>query len=375
MVRRSLASAAAFLPAAFLPAAFLLSACAPGNTEPGLETYAFRGATMGTYYAVKIAGEGLSRERLGELQAMIEGELEEVDSKMSTYIDDSELSRFNRYRKTTPFPVSPATLEVVSAALEIARLTGGAYDVTIGPLVNAWGFGAGANLLDLSDQDIRRLVDSVGYTWLEADPAASALRKLRPDLYCDLSSIAKGYAVDRVSEALAAAGFAGVWVEVGGEVRAAGRNAEDRVWRLGIERPELETGAPALGGRAGNLQRILPLSDAAVATSGDYRNYRERDGARISHIIDPRSGMPVGHRLASVSVVHRRCTIADALATALMVLGPEEGLELALREDLAALFLVRDGQGFSEIMTPAFERLTRPRTTSAGSSPGSPAAR
>ncbi len=340
-------------------AAIVLSACAPGGTEPGLEGYAFRGTTMGTYYAVKIAARGLTEERLAELQAKIEGELEDVNSKMSTYVDDSELSRFNRYRETTPFPVSPETLEVVSAALEVARLTGGAYDITIGPLVNAWGFGAGADLLDLSDHDIRRLVDSVGYAKLGLDPVASALRKQRPDLSCDLSSIAKGYAVDRVWEALVAAGLPNVWVEVGGEVRAAGNNSEGRVWRLGIERPVLEARAVSQSRRGGGLQRILPLSDAAVATSGDYRNYRERGGVRISHIIDPRSGLPVDHRLASVSVVHQRCMIADALATALMVLGPEEGLELALREDLAVLFLVRDGEAFSEMMTPGFEQLSR----------------
>ncbi len=328
----------------------LLAACAPGTAEPDPETYAFRGVTMGTYYAVKVAAVGLSEERLAEVRAMIEGELEDVDSKMSTWVEDSELSRFNRHAETTPFEVSPATFEVVQAALEVARLTGGAYDVTVGPLVNAWGFGARGDLPEPSEEQIRRLIDSVGYAKLELDPGASALRKLRGDLDCDLSSIAKGYAVDRVAEALEAAGFEDVWVEVGGEARAAGRNAEGKVWRLGIERPNPEPGA---------LQRILPLDGAAVATSGDYRNYRERDGARISHIIDPRSGWPVRHRLASVSVVHPRCMIADPLATALMVLGPEEGRELARREDLAVLFLVRDGDDFREIMTPAFEALTR----------------
>ncbi len=318
---------------------------------------------MGTYYTVKVAVGALPENRLAEIQAIIEGELEDVNAKMSTYIEDSELSRFNRYRETTPFPVSAAIIEVVSVALEIARLTGGAYDITIGPLVNAWGFGAGSNLLDLSDDEILRLTDSVGYTKLEIDHDASALRKLHSDLYCDLSSIAKGYAVDRVAEALVAAGLSNVWVEIGGEVRAAGKNAEGVAWRLGIERPEPEPGASVSNTYVRSLQRILPLGDAAVATSGDYRNYRERDGQQISHIIDPRSGLPVGHRLASVSVVHERCMVADALATALMVLGTKEGMELALREDLAVLFIVRDGDGFSEIMTPGFEQLIRSGAT------------
>lgn len=327
------------------------AACRPGGGGPVAETYTFRGATMGTYYAVKVAAIRLSEERRAEVRAMIEGELEDVNVKMSTWVEDSELSRFNRHTETTPFTVSAATFEVVAAALEVARLTGGAYDVTVGPLVNAWGFGAEGVIHEPAAEEIRRLVDSIGYSKLELDPGASTLRKLRGDLYCDLSSIAKGYAVDRVAEALMTAGFGDVWVEVGGEVRAAGRNAGGRVWRLGIERPNLEPGA---------LQRIVPLDGAAVATSGDYRNYRERDGARISHIIDPRSGWPVRHRLASVSVVHPRCMIADALSTALMVLGPEEGAELARREDLAVLFLVRDRNDFREIMTPAFEALISP---------------
>ncbi len=339
--------------AALLAAAFLLAACAPGGTEPGLEAYAFRGATMGTYYSVKVAAEGLDEERLAGIQALIEAELEDVNAKMSTWIEDSELSRFNRYEGTEAFEVSAATVEVVQAALDVARLSGGAYDVTIGPLVDAWGFGAGEDRLELSADEIRGLADSVGYAKLELDLGARTLRKQRPDLHCDLSSIAKGYAVDRVAETLHAAGFADHWVEVGGEVRAAGRNAEGRVWRLGIERPSLEPGA---------LQRIVPLDGAAVATSGDYRNYRERNGARISHIIDPRTGSPVHHRLASVSVVHTQCMAADALATALMVLGPDEGWDLAMREELAVLFLVRDGAGYSELMTPAFEALARSET-------------
>ncbi len=332
-----------------LLAAVLSAACAGGG-DAARETYAFRGATMGTYYSVKVAAVGLPDERLDAVRAMIEGELEDVNAKMSTWIEDSELSRFNRHAATTPFEVSAATFEVVQAALELARLSGGAYDVTVGPLVDAWGFGAGTDRLELSDEEIQGLVASVGYDHLELDAEARTLRKRRPDLSCDLSSIAKGYAVDRVAEALLAAGFADLWVEVGGEVRAAGRNAEGRVWRLGIERPALEPGA---------LQRIVPLDGGAVATSGDYRNYRERDGARISHIIDPRSGLPVRHPLASVSVVHRKCMTADAFATALMVLGPDEGWQLAMREGLAVLFLVRDGEGFSERMTPAFEDLKR----------------
>ncbi len=323
-------------------------ACAPSTRDAGRQTYVVRGATMGTYYVVKIAAEGISEERARELQGVIERQLDDVNAKMSTYLDDSEISRFNRHLETTPFAISDSTFEVMSEALEIGELTGGALDVTVGPLVNAWGFGAESSAPELGEQQIAELLERIGFHRLELDADARTVRKLRPDLYCDLSSIAKGHAVDRVAEALAAEGFSDVWVEVGGEVRASGSNAEGKTWRLGIERPRLEPGM---------LQRIVPLDDASVATSGDYRNYRERDGVRFSHIIDPRTGWPIRHRLTSVSVVHPRCMVADALATALLVLGPEEGMELARREDLAVLFLLRDGESFTELMTPRFETL------------------
>ncbi|MCP4661996.1 MAG: FAD:protein FMN transferase, partial [bacterium] len=181
------------------------------------------------------------------------------------------------------------------------------------------------------------------------DPEANLLRKKEGDLVCDLSGIAKGYAVDRVAEAIAARGMSDTMVEVGGEVRAAGRNRAGRIWRIGIERPQL---------LRGSVQRVVALDGLALATSGDYRNYREHEGLRFSHIIDPRTGRPIRHRLASVSVVYPRCMMADALATGLMVMGPVEGWELALRQKLAALFLVREGDGFRERATPAFEELT-----------------
>ena len=334
----------------WLAVTLAMAACQPAAHDGGRQTYTFRGPTMGTYYVVQVAAEGLLEERLTALQGVIEAELEDVNAKMSTYLPSSEISRFNLHGETSPMVISDSTLAVMAEALEVATLTGGALDVTIGPLVNAWGFGPEDSVPVLQQQEISRLLERIGFDQLEIDFDAGTLRKTRGDISCDLSSIAKGYAVDRIAEALASQRLSDFWVEVGGEVRAAGVNSEGRVWRLGIERPRHEPGA---------VQRIVPLSNAAVATSGDYRNYRERDGARYSHIIDPRTGWPIRHRLASVTVVHSRCTTADALATALLVLGPEEGLELAEREDLAVLFLVRDGDEFSELMTSRFEVLTR----------------
>jgi thiamine biosynthesis lipoprotein len=223
-------------------------------------------------------------------------------------------------------------------------------DITVGPLVNAWGFGPDARPETIpSDAEIAGLLEKVGYTKLVLDSESSSLRKSEPGLLCDLSAIAKGYGVDRVAEALDGLSIQDYMVEVGGEVRTRGLNDQGQAWRIGIERPSVE-------GRV--IQQVLSLSNGAMATSGDYRNYYEVDGVRYSHMIDPRSGRPITHRLASVSIVEERCTRADGLATALLVLGPDEGYRLAVANDLAVLFMVKDDEeGFKGLATPAFERL------------------
>jgi len=329
-------------------ACLLLASCAPATDERPLA--AFEGETMGTYYRVKVAGEEMTEERRRTVHEAAVAEMEAVNSRMSTYLEDSEISRFNRHPEASPFTVSAATMEVLRTAIEISDKTDGAFDVTVGPLVEAWGFGPSPTPpRQLDGTELASLLERIGYHKLRLDEAASTVTKSLGELHCDLSGIAKGYAVDRVAERLASLGIADYWVEIGGEVRAAGTNARDTAWRLGIERPQLLPGA---------VQRIVPLEDLAVATSGDYRNYREIDGERYSHLIDPRSGRPIRHHLASVSVFHPRCAVADAWATALMVMGEEEGYERAADEGLAALFLVRDGDGLVELGTPAFWSLT-----------------
>lgn len=305
---------------------------------------------MGAYFRVKVVAENLSGEQQDTLQGLIQSELQNVNSKMSTYLPSSELSRFNRLQETTPFPVSPEMLEVLLEAQRISAATGGAFDVTVGPLVNAWGFGPEHRGPVWPEQEeIDRLRSKVGWANIKIDEEASTIRKLDPAIYCDLSAIAKGYAVDRVSETLAAAGFVQHMVEVGGEIRTQGHNASGKPWRIAIERP-------VSGDRA--LQRVLPLADLAMATSGDYRNFFEHEGKRFSHTIDPRTGRPAEHSLASVSVVDGTCMQADGYATALMVLGEDEGYRLAVEQDLAALFLVRgDSETFQERPTPSFEKL------------------
>ena len=321
---------------------------------------------MGSAFTVKVAARHLSTEQLDSLRRAVDSELENVNLKMSTYLPESELSRFNAFRRADPFPVSQDTLDVFLEARRISAASRGAFDITVGPLVRAWGFGPGERSREAPTAgELKQLRAQIGWDKIEMDEASSTIRKLQPEVECDLSAIAKGYAVDRVSGALRSLAHRDYMVEVGGEVRTGGRNAAGQPWRIGIERPDDAGRTP---------YRALPLEGLSMATSGDYRNYYEKDGQRFSHTIDPRTGHPVGHRLASVSVVHERCVSADGWATALMVLGETDGYQLAVEKGLAALFLVRSaGGGLSEKATPAFSSLFGP--AGAGSEQAEPTGR
>jgi thiamine biosynthesis lipoprotein len=296
------------------------------------------GGTMGTTWSVILPGAGRSRSEIDDAKLAIQRQLDRVDALMSTWDAESELSRLNAHRSELSFPVSPATFEVLRLAREVSERSGGAFDVTVRPLVGAWGFGAGASAQGQEPDAtaLAALRGRVGYAMVELDLAKGQVRKLRPDVEVDLSAIAKGFAVDEVARALERLGFESFFVDGGGEVRCRGTRPEGGAWRVGIERPDSE-------GRV--IQAWLELQDRAMATSGDYRSYYERGGRRLSHIVDPRTGAPVQHDGASVSVVHGQAAVADAWATALSVLGPEQGLAAAEREGLAAFFLVRDGEG------------------------------
>ena len=323
------------------------------------------GETMGTTFAVTVvsgaeaaatstpaaAFDGGGRDG-GGLRAAVQRRLDAIEGRMSHYRPESELSRFNRARTTEPRPMSPETLGVVAEALAVSRASGGAFDVTVGPLVDAWGFGPGGRAPAAPDGAVLAALRSrVGSRLLELDLAAGTLRKRRRDVVVDLSAIAKGYAVDAVATLLDEIGFRDYLVEIGGELRGAGTNEEGAPWRVAIERPV--PGAPA-------AQRIVALTDAAVATSGDYRNFYDLEGGRVSHTIDPRTGRPVAHRLRSVSVIAERCMDADARSTALHVLGPDEGYALAVEQGWAALFVADEGSGrLVERETPAFAAAVR----------------
>lgn len=309
----------------------------------------FSGPTMGAGYKVTVVG-ALGEAEQRQVEDLIAAELAEVDRQMSTWRPDSEISRFNASAELTPFPASRGLLEVVQTARDISEASGGALDVTVGPLIAAWGFGPGGRTgAPPSDDELAALRARVGWAGVHVDLAAGTLRKDHPGLTLELSAIAPGYAADRIADRLQAAGHADFLVDVGGEMRAAGLAAHGGPWRLGVERPDS-------GG--GVVHDLVLVRDQALATSGDYRNYYEQDGVRVSHTIDPRSGRPIAHALASVTVLAPSAALADGWATALTVLGPEDGLALARARDMPAMFLVRaPGGGFEEHSTPAFAAL------------------
>jgi len=292
---------------------------------------------MGTTYNVAlVAGAAASADGL---QDEIDRRLEEVNRQLSTWTEDSEISRFNRFGKIgEEFPVSDDFLRVMKAATEVHALSGGAWDGTVSPLVVLWGFGPGGPALSTpSPERIAAALDEVGFDKIEIRDAG-ALVKRHAAVTVDLSSIAKGYGVDAVADVLREKGFADFLVEIGGEVFAAGRRRDGRSWRVGINRPD-PAAAP------GEVYKVVPLGDQALATSGDYRSYVLESGRRRSHVIDPRSGEPVTNGVVSVSVLAPSCMMADGLATAVMVMGPEAGLALVERLDGVEALIVVDRRG------------------------------
>jgi thiamine biosynthesis lipoprotein len=299
----------------------------PGTAQ-GAGTRVMGGPAFGSYWRVTLP-QGTDA---GRLKPAIEEVIHAVDALMSPYRKGSEISRFNNSRDVGWVPVSVATRRVMDAGLRVARLTGGAFDPTVGPAVGRLGFGPITGAM-------------VGnYTAIATN--GDAVRKYRPGLTFDPCGIAKGYALDRIARRLDALGESAYLVELGGEVFARGRHPFGRPWMVGVERP-------AVG--AVSFQRIVRLDGAALATSGDVVNSYKVSGRRLSHIIDPASGAPVDHAIASVSVIAPKAMTADALATGLMAMGPDRGMDLARSQGLGALFILRGDSGFKEIATPAFK--------------------
>ncbi len=316
-----------------------------GESGRGNALTRFAGPTMGTAYRVSIA-ERLSAEETDALRFGVEAALGRVNKLMSTYRRGSEVSRFNASGGGGWIDVSRDTATVIAEARRAASVSGGGFDVTVGPLVDLWGFGPADRNGVPSDEAISDASAHTGPEAFQFDPARGTIRKTRSQVRLDLSGVAKGHAVDLVAAYLEALGFDRYLIDVGGELKARGRKADGSLWRVGIERP-------VPGQRL--VQRVVAVDGGAIATSGDYRNFFERHGRRYSHTIDPRTGRPVQHQLASVSVLSDRAMSADALSTAMMVLGPEEGFALAERMQLPVMFLLRSEDGIVERTTPSFK--------------------
>lgn len=320
----------------------LLFACSADKTDNQL-----RGFTMGTSYSVQF--NAIDKEiNLEDLQATIEQRLELINQQMSTYLATSELSLFNQSNHEEWYAVSEELVLLIQQAANISQQSAGAFDITVGPLVNLWGFGPHESefIVPTADQ-INLSKQHIGYQHLRYQTNPPALYKTVEGVYVDLSAIAKGYAVDEIAKILDAFNIKNYMVEIGGEVKSRGIAAHGSAWRIGIETPA--------GERAG-IEAILSLPDMGVATSGDYRNYFEQAGRRYSHTIDPRSGYPVEHHLASVTVVHDSVAYADGWATAFMVLGPSKTLELSKQLQLATLLITREGNQFKMTASDAMKQ-------------------
>ena len=284
-----------------------------------------------------------------ELQQAIDQQLLLINQQMSTYQDDSELSKFNRALVGEWVNVSANLFDILVMSMELSWLTGGAFDITVGPLVNLWGFGPDG--LDMPSTvpdagNIKALLEQSGFQAIELALDDNSIRKTKP-VILDLSAIAKGYGVDKVAELLLYAGYTDFMVEIGGELRLAGNSPRGTPWRIAIEQPDANA--------FGQSNKAVQVSGVSIATSGDYRNYFEQDGKRYSHTIDPTTGYPTDHSLASITVIADSSAYADGLATALNVLGPEKALQLAEQQGLAIYMLVKTEQGFAAQYSEAFK--------------------
>ena len=318
----------------------MLSGCFPSN-DLGRQEYLMQGKTMGTTYNIKVVGENIDTVKL---QQGIDEKLIQLNQEMSTYINDSELSIFNQSTSLEPISVSLGLARVLKEAIRLGELSEGALDVTVGPLVNLWGFGPEYRPETVpSDELLAETKARIGLDKLVFENGM--LNKKIPDLYVDLSTIAKGYGVDLVAEFIEVNGINNYLVEIGGEMRVKGFKHTGELWHVAIEKPLSNERA---------VHQIIVPKDNAVATSGDYRIYFEADGQRFSHIIDPKTGKPINHKLVSVTVIHTSSMTADGLSTAMMVMGEEKALAFAEANGLAVYIIAKTEHGFVEQSTVKF---------------------
>lgn len=321
-----------------------LAAC-----KQGWSVLELTGLTMGTGYSI-VAVDHSNKVDKAELQTAIDVALAQVNTQMSNWDKSSEISRFNAASAGDSVNVSPELVRVMQAASDVHAASAGAFDVTVGALIDLWGFGADGTRADTpADTDIADAMACCGQAQ-SVELRGNSLHKLNSGAEVYLSSIGKGFGIDHVASALKDFGLTDYMVEIGGDLYTSGRNPDGQPWQIGIETPQaFDRG----------VMKVVGLSDLGMATSGDYRNYFDVDGQRYSHIIDATTGRPVTHNTTSVTVMTENAMMADAWATALLVLGREKGLAIAEEHNLAALFIDRDANGTtSGFKTTASERFT-----------------
>jgi thiamine biosynthesis lipoprotein len=326
---------------------FLLILSGGCQQEKTTETIRLSGQTMGTTWSVIMLPNSDGSDA-NNLKQYLQKRLDQINSLMSTYDPTSEISRFNNQVSTDWFAISVDTAQVIELSLAISSLTGGAFDISVGPLVELWGFGAAERGKKIPSEDqVSKHLAWVGYENIGLRREPATISKQVPELRIDLSAVAKGYAADALAEILEQQGISNYLLEIGGELQISGHRGDGTPWQIAIEKP-LE------GVR--EVATIFPLTNTGLATSGNYRNFYMEDGQRYSHTIDPVSGKPIRHRLASVTVLDRSCARADALATALMVMGEKKGRRFCEKNHIAAYFLIHEKASLTVYASPAFQR-------------------
>ena len=327
----------------FLFLLFLTSLCACQSQER--ESVVLNGLAMGTSYSVKIVPNGVATDK-NKIYSHIETILANINQSMSTYINDSELSRFNQSKSADWQSLSSDLTSIIEHANQVSLMTNGAFDITVAPLVNLWGFGPDSFNQEIpSESAIQNEMQHTAFKKLLFDKVSNRIAKSDPEVTIDLSGIAKGFAVDKIVEYLSEYGFKHYLIEIGGELIARGTNTKKVPWQIGIEQAKPQSRS---------VQRIIGLDNIAMGTSGDYRNYFEKDGIRYSHTINPSTGKPINHKLAAVTVLHSSTMHADALATAFMVSGQDKSLSLANQLGIGIYMIIKTDSGFEERYNDTF---------------------
>lgn len=337
-----------FFRAALLGACVLFSGCDSATTPatPASTATVLDGKTMGTFWRVSVIG--VDEAKAQALRAKVQAQLDADDRLLSTWKNDSALMRFNHATDTRPWPVSEAMADIVTLSLRIGAKTHGAMDITVGPLVNLWGFGPDKQPVATPDaQAIAAAKARTGLQHLQVinQSGRQFLQKDIPDLFVDLSTVGEGYAADHLARLMEQEGISRYLVSVGGALVSRGMNGEGKPWRVAIQKPT---------DRENAVQAIVDINGHGISTSGSYRNYYELDGKRISHVIDPQTGQPITHKLVSVTVIASTALEADGWDTGLMVLGPEKAQQVVREQGLAVYMIVKEGEGFKTWMSPQF---------------------